>query len=91
MISQRTIGGVKTTTIEEGDWRYQRVGWGGPWVVTHVPSGTVVEHGKSELPDVKQAVRTLRPDLCAEVASTARYDVVRGRMSTARPGRRRTQ
>lgn len=81
-------GGVKTSTIVEGDFQFQRVGWG-PWAATHGPSGAVFEPGMSDLDDTRRAVRDLAPDLfpTTPAPTVGSYTVARGRQSAARPGR----
>lgn len=76
MISTRTVDGVTTTTIEEGDWQFQRPGWGAAWVATHLPSGTAIETKQQELAGARSVARELMPDLApAEPAVPVRYTV----------------
>lgn len=77
MITTTNYGGVQTTTIEEGDWRYTRGGWANPWTVTHTPSGITFTIGKTTIVEVREAVRDLAPDLFTETepVETAQYTV----------------
>lgn len=78
MISKSIVAGVETITHDEGAWRIQRVGQWSPWVATHVPTGTVVDTGETQIDAARAVVRVRDAELCGETppaGPAARYTV----------------
>ena len=76
VISVSVRNGVKTSTLDEGDWTYERTGWAGPWTATHPATETVIETGTSDIDDAKRTAREQCPALFpAPAPLAARYTV----------------
>ncbi|HEV2927971.1 MAG TPA: hypothetical protein VGW74_04700 [Propionibacteriaceae bacterium] len=74
MISVRTVNGVQTITLDEGDWQFRRIGWA-PWTATHVPTDTVIPTGTTDVNEARLVARAQILDQPPAAAEAVRYTV----------------